>query len=174
MKRIKTSYQAFLNLPLRWQLRAFALLAAFLVAGAFMVEYGFKAQPCHLCWLQRYGHWAMLAIAFSGSFLPYRGQVVAMAGVLATSLYGFGYGVYHTLIQAKLIELPAGCGRMDMPTSLESFNQYLQNPTLPPRCDQVSFAVFGIPLPGWNILIMGAVIYLIFAIYRNRTTPKGA
>ena len=161
-------FQPLLNKTLRCHLLFFALFAAMLVAGAFVIEYGFKALPCHLCWLQRYGHWALLFIALFGSLLPYRGQMLALRGVFLVGLYGFIVGVYHSLVQGKFIAGPSGCsGISAMPTDHESFSKYLENPTLPPRCDEVGFAAFGISLPVWNIAAMAFLMAAVYIVYRH-------
>ena len=165
--------QPLLNKPLRTHLVSFALFAAILVASAFIIEHGFNAAPCHLCWLQRYGHWAVLFIALSGALLPYRGQMLALRGVFLAALYGFILGVYHSLVQGKYIAGPSGCsGISALPTDLESFNKYLENPTLPPRCDEVGFAAFGISLPVWNVAVMAFLMAAVYIVYKHHKLQR--
>lgn len=175
MNRLQKMYQDFRRAAPRWQLQVIALLMAAMIASAFVIEYGFKAEPCHLCWLQRYGHWAMLAVALVGAALPRAGQVMALRAVFITALYGFVMGGYHSLVQGKYIAGPSGCsGPAAMPTSIEDFNKFLDNPSLPPRCDEVSFAVFGVSLPIWNMLASAVVMYVVYDILRHRRRKKEA
>lgn len=168
MKKLNTLREKFLAAGTRSHLLLFVLIGTGLVSGAFIIEYGFKAAPCHLCWLQRYGHWALLAIAFVGAFLPPRGKILALKGVFLAALYGFILGVYHSLVQAKVIPGPSSCsGASALPTDIESFSRYLENPTLPPRCDEVGFAFLGVSLPVWNIIAMALVMLVVYDVFKH-------
>ena len=175
MKKIKHMYKTFLNTSHKTHLLFIAGFAALLIVGAFVLEHGFGADPCHLCWLARYGHWAILAAALIGALLPEKGRVWALVVVLLAAVYGFGLGIYHSLVQAKVIAGPSGCsGAPDFPSDMASFQKFLENPTVPPRCDEVSIYVFGLSLPLWNIIAMAFLAWVVYTLLRARQKSKGA
>lgn len=171
---MESLYKKLSNLQPHQHLQALALFAAVLVVSAFVIEHGFGAKPCHLCWLQRYGHWAVLLFAFVGCFLPSRrGQFMALLGVAAATVYGFFVGAYHVLVQAKLVQGPSGCsGASPLPADLESFNAFLKNPILPPRCDEVNFTILGLSLSAWNVIAMVFLAVAVYHIYKRWRTDK--
>ena len=173
MKKLKRIYTAFLSASHKTHLLSIAGFAALLVIGAFVFEHGFGAAPCHLCWLARYGHWAILAAALGGMLLPEKARFGALAVVLLGAVYGLGLGIYHSLVQAKVIPGPSGCsGAPDFPADMASFQKFLENPTLPPRCDEVNFYLFGLSLPVWNIITMAFLMWIVYIVFMKRQKSR--
>lgn len=167
MKSLLNLYTQFRQARHTFHFMAIATLAFVLIVSAFVIEHGFGAQPCHLCWHARYGHWAMLFLALVGFVAPQKYHVFMLKSLFLAALYGFGLGIYHSLVQAKVIAGPSGCsGAQALPTDIKSFNQFLANPTLPPRCDEASFYILGASLPVWNIITMAFLMLVIYDVLR--------
>lgn len=169
-KKLKKLYAWGMVLPLQKQVLCVGVFAVFLIISAFVIEYGFGAKPCHLCWLQRYGHWAMAGVGLLGGLL---GGVLpqlikpAFFGVVATALYGLGMGVYQVLVQYKIIPAPQGCSsaNIHIPENVADFMAALQNPTVTPPCDKIDFTILGLTLAAWNAVMMAAVLLVLGLIF---------
>ncbi len=104
--------------------------------------------PCPLCVWQR---WPWLGVALLG-LLGWRWQPRALLGVVALVLLGgAGLGSYHLGIEQGWWALPAGCAAGAGAHSIEELKRLLAE--APPACDQVRFALFGLTLAGWNVLV---------------------
>lgn len=148
----------------------FVLISVSLTLSAFVIEYGFGAKPCQLCWYQRYYHWALgavalLGLAFKGKFKP-RFTLMLLALI---SLIGLGTAVYHTLVQMGVFE--SGCSaKALMATSMADFKAALSGGFVDePSCADKGFTIFGLSLANWNIPVMlGTLAYALMAFwYRN-------
>lgn len=146
---------------------AFALA---LTVAAFVLEYGFDAKPCQMCWWQRYLHWALGGVALGGVLWP-RAARAALGGMALTALGGAGVGVYQLLVQAKIVPAPAGCGSpgLELATDINAFMASLNAPVMAPPCDVVGFTIFGLSLAAWNVAAMLGVLVAL-AVY----VKKGA
>lgn len=173
MKAIKKLWQWGMALPLHKQVLISGVFALGLIASAFIIEYGFGARPCHLCWLQRYGHWAMAGFGLVGGIVGGFVPVVAclgFLGVVGTALYGLGMGVYQVLVQYKIVPAPEGCSsaNIEIPANVEDFMASLQNPVMAPPCDKIDFMIFGLTLAAWNAIIMAVMLTVLFFVFKNR------
>ena len=143
-----------------------ALFGLTLTVGAFVLEYGFDAKPCHLCWLQRYGHWALAACALLGYLWP-RLTTPAFTGVLASTFYGLALATYHTGVEQKIFPAPEGCSSTGaLSTNMADFMASLSAPSAIVPCDQVGFTLFGLSLAAWNIFAMAGVLIGLFVWWR--------
>ena len=142
------------------------LLSVVLVGSAFVLEHAFGAEPCRMCWWQRYGHWAMLV--FAGLAVVWqRPQVLhtlSMMGVLCAVIFGLGIGLWQSGAEFGLWGLPAFCTGGEMDLSADPLLALTQ--PLSPACDDVNFRIFGGSLATWNVLMMvltlpWVVIYLV-------------
>ncbi len=125
---------------------------ALLLGGAYVSQYVFGLIPCEMCWWQRYGHFAALAIALVAWLKPGMTWLTALAGLTigAAGLIGlFHAGVeYHWWQGLTACSAPATAGGGD---PLEA----IMNAPLV-RCDVAPWSLFGISLAGWNFLFSGA------------------
>ena len=48
-----------------------------LLTGAYISQYVFGLVPCEMCWWQRYGHFAALAIAVLANLMPRQAWLTA-------------------------------------------------------------------------------------------------
>ena len=143
-----------------------ALVALALIVGAFVLEHGFNAAPCRMCWWQRYGHWVLAVLACAGVVAAQLGArlrvlTAAFAGVLLAALASGGIGAWQAAGQLGWVELPAVCqgaaahlaAQGDLLASLQAF-------VAPPRCDARGFEILGLTLAMWNVLAMAGVAAL--------------
>ena len=170
MTAIKNLWSWGMNLSLRGQVLASGLFAVLLIASAFTLEYGFHVKPCHLCWMQRYGHWAMAGFGLAGGLLGGMLPIVVRlgyVGVVGSALYGLGYGVYQVLVQYKFLPAPQGCNsaNIEIPANIEDFMAALKNPVVAPPCDQIDFTIWGITLAGWNAILMAIMLIVLVCAY---------
>ncbi len=131
--------------------RTAALLLALASAAALLavlaLQYLGGLPPCPLCVWQR---WPWVGVALLG-LLGWRWQPRPLLGVIALLLLtGAGIGAYHVGIEQGWWALPAGCAAGAEATSVEDLKRLLAE--APPACDQVSFALLGLTLAGWNVV----------------------
>lgn len=159
-------------LPLHKQVLLSGVFALLLIVAAFVLEYGFNAKPCHLCWMQRYGHWVMAGFGLVGGLLGAMVPLVArlgFLGVVGAALYGLWTGVYQVLVQFKIVPAPQGCSSANMaiPTNVEDFMAALQNPIVAPPCDKIDFTILGLTLAAWNAIIMAVMLVVLFCAFKH-------
>ncbi len=170
MRKLVNEWLSIYNkLPAAKQFLLFAVFGALLIISAFILEYGFDARPCHLCWMQRYGHWALTAVAIIAAVIPQIPRFVGLGGVALAAIYGFGMGIYQVLVQYKIIAAPTGCSntKIVIPDNVNDFITSLQKPILPPPCDRIDFTIFGLTLAAWNIIVMAFVLGAVYYTYRQ-------
>ena len=173
MQQFKRLIQWAKGLSMQKQVLFSGVFAVGLIASAFILEYGFDAKPCHLCWMQRYGHWAMAGFGLVGGLmggLVPLGVLLGYLGVIGTALYGLGMGVYQVLVQYKIVPAPEACGsaNIEIAENVEDFMASLKNPIVAPPCDQIDFTIFGLTLAAWNAIIMFAMLSTLFYLYRAK------
>ena len=156
---IKTCWQKLHRLSPSAQVALAGVYGLLLSGGAYVLEYGFHALPCHMCWLQRYDHWALTAIGLGGALVLQKRPQWRWAvwlGLLGAALTGVGLAIYHTLIQLKIVPLPEGCegSSIVIPDDIDAFLASLHHTFIPPACDQADFTILGLTLPMWNIAAM--------------------
>lgn len=136
------------------------ITGAALVVSAFVLEYGFGARPCTMCWWQRYAHWAITAFAAIALVSKFnRLTTLALAGAVFTSLIGLGIAGWQTLAQLGVLELPDVCSGGALHVA-EDLVAQLSGQLPPPRCDDKGFTILGLSLAMWNIPAMLVTGYL--------------
>ena len=117
---------------------------ALLLGGAYISQYVFGLAPCEMCWWQRYGHFAALAIG--------------AAGLIGLFHAGVEYGWWQGLTACSA---PATAGGGD---PLEA----IMNAPLV-RCDVAPWSLLGVSLAGWNFLFSTAAALAIgFLLLRKQ------
>lgn len=136
-----------------------ALAGSFaLLLGALAFQHVGGLPPCQMCYWQRYGHLAVLALAW-GALLPVHGTarvaLLTLAGValLATA----GVGVYHAGVEWKWWQGPTGCSATSgVGKSLDELRRMVLG-TKMVRCDEIPWSLFGLSMAGWNALVSAAL-----------------
>jgi hypothetical protein len=92
-------------------------------------------------------------------------MMIGFTGLALLMAYNAGLGAYHAGIEWKFWPGPAECSGTgaDFKASGSLLSQ-LQHGISVVRCDQAAWRLFGISLPGWNVLVSG----------RWRRLPRGA
>lgn len=135
-----------------------AFIGLMLVGGGIVIEYGFGAQPCEMCWWQRYGHYALLLFGLVGWWQARLTRVMLGLVVLAALVSG-SIGVWQAGAQLNLWVLPAFCGGGATPLSgAEDMLTALQTAGAPAPCDSWGFTIMGLSLAMWNVLAMGVTL----------------
>lgn len=166
------SLRAMLTMTPAAAVRIIALISAILVAGAYVLQYGFNMQPCELCWLQRYVHWALLIVALMAMVQPKIAPRRALQFLIGLCVVGMGIGVYHSLVAAHVVV--AGCGQSftDLAGNPEALLALLSEAPVP-ACDQ-PHEIAWLSLPQWNILVLGLMVVFMLYTLGRKTTKKAA
>jgi disulfide bond formation protein DsbB len=149
------------------------LVPAALLAGAYGSQYFGGLFPCHLCWWQRYAHFAALGFAILALLLarlPDRGRSFVWLAALAI-LTSAGIAFYHAGVELKVFEGPTGCTSVVHAGSTEDLlKQIMDTPMI--LCDQVQWKFLGISMAGWNFIVSSVSGLLILWLSLRR--PRAA
>lgn len=125
--------------------------SAALLLGALAFQYLGGMHPCALCLMQRWPHLAAVLIGAVALVVP--GRLLPLAGALA-ALTTAGIGGFHVGVEQLWwpgLDSCTGSGIIGMSV------QTLLDPTIaapePVRCDEVPWALAGISMAGWNMLV---------------------
>ncbi|MDZ4069394.1 MAG: disulfide bond formation protein B [Tabrizicola sp.] len=125
--------------------------SAAMLAGAFAFQYIGGLAPCQLCLWQRWPHAA--AVLIGVLMLALGWQVLAWAEALA-ALASAAIGAFHVGVEQKWWDGLASCTA----GSIEGISTAdLLNPDVvvaaPVRCDEIAWALAGISMAGWNVIL---------------------
>ncbi len=158
----------------RWPLASLLTIfgGAFVLVTALGFQHGFKLPPCQLCYWQRYGYIAAMAIAWTSLLpLPTSARVglatVAGLALLATA----GIAVYHAGVEWKWWPGPRGCSATSgFGLSIEELKRrILGTPVV--RCDAIAWQWLGLSMAGWNAIV-AAVLGVVSLGLTWRVTPR--
>ena len=140
--------------------RALALLVPLaLLGGAYVAQYGFGLYPCEMCWWQRYGHFAALALGLAGWLSPRALWLTALAG-LAIGVAGL-IGGFHAGVEYGWWQGLTACST-SLATAGDPLEAILNAPLV--RCDVAPWTLIGVSLAGWNFLFSIAAALAIFLL----------
>lgn len=128
-----------------------------LLAGAYVFQ-GMGYAPCPLCWLQRYPHFAAVAIGVVA--LLTRGPVFPILGSIAASATAI-LGAYHTGVERGWWLGPTTCSG-DQGLGGLSGTDLLSTEEAPRvvLCNQVAWDFLGLSMASWNALFSLALVLL--------------
>lgn len=137
-----------------------------LVLGAFGFQYLGGLAPCVLCWWQRYPHMAAVLIGLVA--LRAKGPALPLLGMLAM-LVTAGIGVFHVGVEQKWWEGLAGCtvSTIEGMSGADLLNTDI-TAGAPAACDKIAWAMWGISMPGWNVILSLALAALWAMAARRR------
>ncbi len=130
------------------------VVAVILAALGFQHIGGF--QPCELCYLQRYAHYAalpllFLALVLLGAELRRPAAMVFFLAALVL-LAGAGVGVYQAGAEWQFWPGPQSCsGTQAVSSNAGNLLKDLSQ-TRVVRCDVAQWRLFGLSFAGWNVL----------------------
>lgn len=144
------------RLPLPSQLGLLAALGSgALLAGAYYFQYIVGLAPCDLCLLQRWPHMIAIVVGLAAlaSFAWPRLGLVLLLAAIAALIATAAIGVFHVGVEYHWWEGPQACsGGVPTGLSAEELKKYLFSAKMV-RCDQTSWAMWGISMAGWNAIL---------------------
>ncbi len=138
---------------------------ALLLGGAYISQYVFGLAPCEMCWWQRYGHFAALAIALAAWLRPGAGWLTGLAG-LAIAAAGL-IGLFHAGVEYGWWQGLTACSAPATAGGGDPLEAIMNAPLV--RCDVAPWSLLGVSLAGWNFLFSTAAALAIgFLLLRNQ------
>jgi disulfide bond formation protein DsbB len=131
---------------------------ALTICGFLFFQYVMNLPPCPLCLEQRYAFYVSVPLAAllwlgAGHGASNKVLFLGFAVIAAAMLWNSGLGAYHAGVEWKLWAGPQDCsGPIDSLGSAGSMLNRLQRVAVV-RCDEAAWRLFGISLPGWNVLV---------------------
>jgi disulfide bond formation protein DsbB len=132
-------------------LAAGAALAALCIA--WLAQYGFGLAPCELCYWQRYGYWAAIALGVVAILQPARTarRTVALWLLTLAFVATAGIALFHIGVEQKWWEGTAACvGQIRPGMTAEELQDAIMNAPIA-RCDEPAWTMFGISMAGYNL-----------------------
>ena len=114
-----------------------ALLAAWSLGFAYLLQYGFGLHPCAMCLKERYAFMALFAVGLAG-FLFDLGRP-ALLCCLAILLGTTGFLFYHVGVELGWFELSAVCTGAGQASDLEQLRAMLK--AAGPSCDRPAWLI---------------------------------
>lgn len=155
-----------------------ALVAALVLGGAYVLEYGFGLEPCPLCLEQRIPYFVGIPAAVLAGIVAAHSNALAAAllGLVAvTFAVGLGLGIYHSGVEWHWWPGPSACagGAPGMVGSVEDLMNAIED-TEVIRCDEAPWRLFGLSLAGYNALASLAFVAVsVTAVLRYRSGMEG-
>jgi disulfide bond formation protein DsbB len=143
--------------------RNLMLFAAFGSLALLLGAFAFQAlgyAPCKMCLWQRWPHAAAVAI---GALVLVLGPLtlLGVAGLLS-ALTTAAIGVYHTGVERDYWEGPSSCtGDANALSGLSGADLLSTDaPNTIVMCDEVAWAVAGLSMASWNVVISLILAYI--------------
>lgn len=122
---------------------------------AWIAQYGFGLAPCELCYWQRYGYWAAIAIGLVAIFSPAGSALrrVLLWLMALAFLATAGIALFHVGVEQKWWQGLATCtGDLGSGGTTDDFLNAIENAPIV-RCDQPAFILFGLSIAGYNLIL---------------------
>lgn len=145
---------------------------------AYTVELAFGAEPCILCLYQRIPYALAGTLALAALLAPgERVKVWAVIGAGVAFLAGAEIAFYHVGVEQHWWRGTAACGASGaVATTIEELRRQIMNAPIV-RCDEVPWALFGVSMAGYNVLMSAALATFSLWAARGlarRGTPQGS
>ena len=142
--------------------RAIPLLVAAgsgaLLLGAYLSQHLGGLAPCPLCLIQRWPHFAVLALGLAACAVAGARPRGALLGLSALALLvTCGYGVYHAGVEQGWFG--SACAAPISGGTIEDIRAQVMAAPLT-RCDEVPWSLIGVSLAGWNAIASVALAAL--------------
>lgn len=149
--------------------RNLILLAAFgsaaLLGGAFLFQ-ALGYAPCKMCYWQRWPHGAAIG---AGALALLTGSALwIIAGALSALTTG-AIGVYHAGVELKLWAGPSSCSggaSLGGLSGADLLSTEVNDKVI--MCDEVSWALAGISMAGWNAILSFVLFGIWIAALKRR------
>ena len=131
---------------------------------AWLAQYAGGLAPCELCYLQRYGYWAAIAVGVFA--VVYSRQPSARRlwlSLMGVALLGVtGIAIYHVGVEQGWWQGSSACvGASTAGLSTEELTQAILNAPVT-RCDEAAFVMFGISMAGYDAIYAFALALFAF------------
>lgn len=142
-----------------------ASLSSLALVMAYISQYFFGLQPCHLCLWQRKPFFIIIVIAIVFLLIPqlskYKKLAIQISVVLLIANTALAF--YHAGVEKKIFKGLDSCSTESMNIqNLEELELNISKTSVV-RCDQPQFIFLGISMAGWNALyclsLAGSVFY---------------
>ena len=131
-----------------------------LLLGAYLSQHLGGLAPCPLCLIQRYPHFAVLALGLAAALAGGRWRMVLLLLAGLALLVTAGYGVYHAGVEQGWFA--SGCAAPIAGGSVDDIRAQVMAAPLA-RCDEMPWSLVGVSLAGWNaiasVAIAGTALY---------------
>ncbi len=144
-----------------------AAASASLLLGAYLSQHVGGLAPCPLCLIQRWPHFAVVALGLAAALAGGRVRAGLLALCIPALLVSAGYGVYHAGVEQGWFA--SACAAPMSGGSIEDIRAQIMAAPLT-RCDEVPWSLAGLSLAGWNALVsvVAAALTLYGAIRLGR------
>jgi len=129
-----------------------------LLVGALGFQYLGGYPPCSMCYWQRYGHIAVMALAWL-ALLP-TGRSVRLAFLSLTGLallVTAGLAGYHAGAAWKWWTGPSACTANSLGARTVEEAKRMLRMTNMVRCDEIPWSLCGLSMAGWNAVVSAAL-----------------
>jgi disulfide bond formation protein DsbB len=138
-----------------------AVVATFIIAGAWFFQLVIGLIPCELCLAQRIPYYAGIPLAIVLAFFardPRRSTLARLWLLLLAGLFGYGagVGVYHAGVEWGFWPGPTTCSGARLPSAGGDLLAAIKR-TRVVSCDEVQWRFLGLSMAGYNVLIAGAL-----------------
>lgn len=138
----------------------FLIFAAAASLGiAYVAEHRYKIIPCDFCLYERCVYAAVIIVgllSLKTNFLRGQRGIFAQLLVLFSGIVLTGY---HVGMEQHWWAGPASCTGVQTATTLEDFRAQLMKMARP-RCDQISWILFGVSATVWNLVLQAGLAFL--------------
>jgi len=144
--------------PPRAAAAALLVIALATIAGFFFFQYVLGYPPCPLCLEQRIPYYfsaPLAALLWLGAGYGAARKVLMLGflAIAAAMLWDAGLAAYHAGVEWKFWPGPTDCsGPINAIGSTGDLMKSLQSIRVV-RCDEAAWRLFGISLPGYNVLV---------------------
>lgn len=121
---------------------------------AWLAQYGFSLAPCELCYWQRYGYWAAIALGVIAILQPVGTPRRSVALWLLTLAFVVtaGIAMFHVGVEQKWWEGTTACTGVSFEGMTAEEMEKAINDAPIVRCDVPAWTMFGLSIAGYNIL----------------------
>lgn len=139
------------------------LVTVAILSSAYSAQYIGGLRPCILCLYERIPWFVTGGLMLVTILMQFSGPMRRMILLIASfaMLAGAALGGYHVGVEQGYFQPPTTCSATSTPHSLEELRALLET-TMPPRCDEISWSMFGISLAGYNAIASFAMAVVAF------------
>ena len=142
------------------------IISILTLTSAYFIEYFLGYQPCNLCLLERIPY-ALSIIIILANFKIKFNDKHALLVLITIFVVSALLSIYHLGIEQGLIEETFVCSTKDnLNLNKEQLLQELQKMNI--SCKNVSFAIFGLSLTTYNILLSVIISATLIKIYAKQ------